>query len=162
PAVAAVLKCRDPAVRIAYLMTDGAALPLAHSNLVAGLKDKGLIDVTITCGHAFGRDLECVNVFSGLAAARHVGGPGAPTLAGGRRGSPSATTWWWSRPGRPSMRSVISVSSPGPWGARSPTTRRFTSPPVPQASSPRRRSPCLLPRDPNAAPRRGRDLDGPQ
>src|SRR5438034_5544933 len=83
PAVAAVLKCRDPAVRIAYLMTDGAALPLAHSNLVARLKDRGLIDVTITCGHAFGGDLECVNVFSGLAAARHVAGAGVAMVAMG-------------------------------------------------------------------------------
>ena len=83
PAVAAVLKCRDPAVSIAYLMTDGAALPLAHSDLVAGLKDKGLIDVAITWGHAFGGDLECVNVFSGLAAARHVGGAGVAIVAMG-------------------------------------------------------------------------------
>ncbi len=83
PAVAAVLKCRDPAVSVAYLMTDGAALPLAHSDLVARLKDRGLIDVTITCGHAFGGDLECVNVFSGLAVARHVGGAGVAIVAMG-------------------------------------------------------------------------------
>src|SRR5947208_2990108 len=83
PAVAAVLKRRDPALGIAYLMTDGAALPLAHSDLVARLKGKGVIDVTITCGHAFGGDLECVNVFSGLAAARHVVGAGVAILAMG-------------------------------------------------------------------------------
>lgn len=83
PAVAAVLRCRDPALGIAYLMTDGAALPLAHSDLVAGLRDRGLIDVTVTCGHAFGGDLECVNIFSGLAAARHVGGAGVAIVAMG-------------------------------------------------------------------------------
>jgi len=71
-AVAAVLKRRNAHARIAYLMTDGAALPLAHSDLVATLAKAGLLDATITCGHAFGGDLECVNVFSGLAAARHA------------------------------------------------------------------------------------------
>jgi hypothetical protein len=57
---------------IVYLMTDGAALPIAHSNLVAELRDKGVLDATVTCGHAFGGDFECVNVFSGLAVARWV------------------------------------------------------------------------------------------
>ncbi|NMB11123.1 MAG: DUF3866 family protein [Firmicutes bacterium] len=58
--------------RLAYIMTDGAALPLGFSRLVASLKAQGLIDVTITIGHAFGGDLEAVNVYSGLLAARHV------------------------------------------------------------------------------------------
>lgn len=72
-AVVAVLKARLPGCRLAYLMTDGAALPLAHSDLVAALSQAGLIDVTLTAGHAFGGDLECVNLFSGLVAARRVG-----------------------------------------------------------------------------------------
>ncbi len=62
---------RRPA-RLAYIMTDGAALPLGFSRLVATLKDQGLIAKTITVGHAFGGDLEAVNVYSGLLAARHV------------------------------------------------------------------------------------------
>ena len=82
-AVTAVLKHRDPDLRIAYLMTDGAALPLVHSDLVAALRKKGLIDLTITCGHAFGGDLECVNIFSGLAAARHAGGADVAVVAMG-------------------------------------------------------------------------------
>jgi len=71
-AVSAVLKARLPGCRVAYLMTDGAALPLAHSDLVATLTQCGLIDVTLTAGHAFGGDLECVTIFSGLVAARRV------------------------------------------------------------------------------------------
>lgn len=71
--VAAVLRSRLPGARIAFLMTDGAALPIAHSNLVAALSEKGLLDLTVTCGHAFGGDLECVNVYSGLVAAHRVG-----------------------------------------------------------------------------------------
>ncbi|MGH2769253.1 MAG: DUF3866 family protein [Actinomycetota bacterium] len=74
PGVLAVLRRRRPDLRLAYLMTDAAALPIAHSDLVAALLERGLIDATLTCGHAVGGDLECVNVFSGLAAARRVAG----------------------------------------------------------------------------------------
>jgi hypothetical protein len=71
-AVAAVAKARDPGVRIAYVMTDGGALSLAMSRLVGDLTDRGLLDVTLTCGNAFGGLLECVNVWSALLAARWV------------------------------------------------------------------------------------------
>jgi hypothetical protein len=53
-------------------MTDGAGLPLALSDLVANLCAKGLVDATVTCGHAFGGDYEAVSVYSALAVARHV------------------------------------------------------------------------------------------
>lgn len=56
--VAAVVRHLAPATRIAYVMTDGGALPLALSDLVAGLRHAGLLDVTVTAGHAFGGDLE--------------------------------------------------------------------------------------------------------
>jgi len=59
--------------RIGYLMTDGGALPLAWSRLVASLRSAGLIDVTCTSGHAFGGDLESINAYSGLAALRAAG-----------------------------------------------------------------------------------------
>ena len=72
PAVAAGIRAKRPAARIGYLMTDGAALPLAWSDLVRASTDAGLIDVTATAGHAFGGDLETVNVFSGLVALRHA------------------------------------------------------------------------------------------
>lgn len=70
--VGAVLKARRPDLVVAHVMTDGAALPIGHSDLVALLKERKILDATITCGHAFGGDLEAVNVFSGLAAARWV------------------------------------------------------------------------------------------
>ena len=72
PAVAAGIKERAPAARVGYLMTDAAALPLAWSRLVRECKEAGLIDATATSGHAFGGDLEAVNVFSGLVALRHA------------------------------------------------------------------------------------------
>jgi hypothetical protein len=69
---AAMLKMLDPDLRIAYVMTDGGSLPLVMSNMVRVLKEKGLIDATVTCGHAFGGDYEAVNVFSGLVIANEV------------------------------------------------------------------------------------------
>jgi hypothetical protein len=70
--VAAVARQRLPGARIAYVMTDGAALPLALSDLVHALRERGVLDITLTAGHAFGGDLEAVAVPSALALARHV------------------------------------------------------------------------------------------
>lgn len=72
PAVAVAILADAPAARIAYVMTDGAALPLALSDLVADMVGTGLLAATITAGHAFGGDLEAVSVPSALALARHV------------------------------------------------------------------------------------------
>ncbi len=68
--VAAAIADRRPGTRVAYLMSDGAALPLALSDLVVDLVDRELIVGTITAGHAFGGDLEAVTVASGLDLAR--------------------------------------------------------------------------------------------
>ncbi len=70
--VAAAIKERSPALRVAYVMTDEAALPLAVSRLVPQLTAAGLLDATITCGQAFGGQTEAVNLYSALLAARHV------------------------------------------------------------------------------------------
>lgn len=58
--------------RIAYIMTDGAALPMAFSRIVHQLKERGLITSVITSGQAFGGDYEAVNIYSALAAAKAV------------------------------------------------------------------------------------------
>ena len=70
--VAAVVRALRPAARIVYVMTDGAALPLALSDLMFGLRGRGIVDGAITAGHAFGGDLEAVTVASALVLARHV------------------------------------------------------------------------------------------
>lgn len=72
-AIAAGIKASKPDAKVGYLMTDGACLPIAWSDLVRDLKSVGLIDVTCTSGHAFGGDLESVTIFSGLAALKVVG-----------------------------------------------------------------------------------------
>jgi hypothetical protein len=64
--VAAVLGSLRPDLRVSYVMTDGAALPLVLSDLVADLRVRGLLVGTISAGHAFGGDLEAVSVPSAL------------------------------------------------------------------------------------------------
>ncbi len=61
-----------PLPRVAYVMTDGAALPLWFSRAVAGLRDAGWLTTTITVGQAFGGDHEAVSVHSGLLTAARV------------------------------------------------------------------------------------------
>lgn len=70
--VAAVFNDAAPGKRLAYVMTDGAALPIALSDLVYDLRERGLLCGTVTAANAFGGDLEAVNVASALLAARHV------------------------------------------------------------------------------------------
>ena len=72
PAILAGLREDHPEVRVAYVMTDGGALPMAFSRTVAGLSESGWLTGTITVGQAFGGDLEAVNVHTGLLAAAHV------------------------------------------------------------------------------------------
>ncbi|MGI8792031.1 MAG: DUF3866 family protein [Acidimicrobiales bacterium] len=73
-AIAAVaLKEHRPAARVVYVMTDGGALPLALSDLVADLCEAGVLDATVSAGQAFGGDHEAVNIFSGLLVARAIG-----------------------------------------------------------------------------------------
>jgi hypothetical protein len=88
PAVAAAFKAVSaemgaPSARLVYVMTDGAGLPLALSDLVAALTERGLLDATVTCGQAFGGDFEAVSVYSALAVARHVAGADAVVVAMG-------------------------------------------------------------------------------
>jgi len=58
--------------RITYIMTDGAALPIAFSNHVYQLKQLGWLTNSITIGNAFGGDLEAINIFTGLLAAKQI------------------------------------------------------------------------------------------
>jgi hypothetical protein len=83
PCVAAAVLAAQPAARVAYVMTDGAALPLALSDLVADMVTTGLLAVTITAGHAFGGDLEAVSVASALAMARHLASADVAVVAMG-------------------------------------------------------------------------------
>jgi hypothetical protein len=67
--VAAVLAHLRPDLRVSYVMTDGAALPMALSDLVHDLRGRGWLHATITAGNAFGGEIEAVSVPSALELA---------------------------------------------------------------------------------------------
>ena len=70
--VIAALRSRAPSARVAYVMTDGGALEASLSKTSRTLRDLGWLESVITVGHATGGDLEAVNLYSGLLAARAV------------------------------------------------------------------------------------------
>ena len=70
--VAATIAAVRPGTRVAYVMTDGGALPLALSDLVHSLRVGGLLVGSVTAGHAFGGDREAVSMPSALTIARHA------------------------------------------------------------------------------------------
>lgn len=72
PVAAAVKAHTSGKAKIAYIMNDTASLALGFSHLVEELRRTGLIDTTITAGQAFGGDLEAVNIYSALLAAKVV------------------------------------------------------------------------------------------
>jgi hypothetical protein len=92
PAAAAV-KAARPGLRVAYVMTDGASLPLALSDLVRACVRAGLVDATVTTGQAFGGGLEAVTLHSGLLAARHVAGVDVAIVANGPGVTGTGTTY---------------------------------------------------------------------
>src|SRR5699024_9872296 len=58
--------------KVTYVMNDGAALPLWFSRAVAGLREAGWVDATVSAGQAFGGEHETVTVHSALVLAEHV------------------------------------------------------------------------------------------
>ncbi|SHG36652.1 Protein of unknown function [Thermosyntropha lipolytica DSM 11003] len=79
--------------KIAYVMTDGAALPIYFSHTVSYLKEKRLLSGTVTVGHAFGGDLEAVNIYSGLLAAKEVFRPDVIVVSMGPGIVGTGTRW---------------------------------------------------------------------
>lgn len=96
PAVLAGVRAGDPDARVAYLMTDGGALPAAFSRTAASLRESGWLEAVISCGQAYGGDLEAVNTFSGLLAARHVAGADVVVVTQGPGNLGSGTRWGFS------------------------------------------------------------------
>ncbi|MCL2883257.1 MAG: DUF3866 family protein [Coriobacteriia bacterium] len=68
--VAAAIKSCKPEARVVYCMTDEAALLVGLSDVLRAARTLGLIDACISCGQAIGGDLEAVNIYSGLLAAK--------------------------------------------------------------------------------------------
>ncbi len=96
PAVLAGLRETGPGLRVAYVMTDGGALPISFSRTVAGLREAGWLAASITVGQAHGGDLEAVNVHTGLLAARDVVGADVVVVSQGPGNLGTGTRWGFS------------------------------------------------------------------
>jgi hypothetical protein len=91
PIAAGVKRSSD--ARVVYLMTDGAALPGGFSRLVQELRSSDLLHGWITCGQAFGGELEAVTVWSGLLAAKELLEAEVIVVADGPGNLGTDTTW---------------------------------------------------------------------
>jgi Protein of unknown function (DUF3866) len=60
-------------LRVAYVQLEGGALPLALSDAVRALAERGLIGSTASVSACFGGDVECVTPWSALAWAKAAG-----------------------------------------------------------------------------------------
>jgi hypothetical protein len=94
PGVLAGLLAERPRTRVAYVMTDGAALPLWLSRTVAALADR--LVGTVTVGQAFGGDLETVTLHSGLLAAARVLDAEVAVVTQGPGNLGTGTRWGFS------------------------------------------------------------------
>jgi hypothetical protein len=94
PAVIAGVHADRPGARVAYVMTDGGALPAWFSRTLDALTDR--LAGVITVGQAFGGDLEATNVHTGLLAARHVLRADVAVVAQGPGNLGTGTPWGFS------------------------------------------------------------------
>ncbi|MTI94856.1 MAG: DUF3866 family protein [Firmicutes bacterium] len=72
PPLVLAIRQEDPGARIVFVSMDGGALPVAFSTNLAWLRKQHLVQGTISCGHCYGGDLEAINIFTGLQAAKLV------------------------------------------------------------------------------------------
>ena len=94
PAILAGIHADRPDARVAYVMTDGGALPAWFSRTLDGLRDH--LAGTITTGQSFGGDLEASTVHTGLLAARHVLHADVTIVAQGPGNLGTGTAWGFS------------------------------------------------------------------
>jgi hypothetical protein len=90
PAVLAGVRATANA-RVAYVMTDGGALPAWFSRTLDGLRDQ--LAGTVTAGQAFGGDLEAGTLHTALLAARHVLHADVTVVSQGPGNLGTGTTW---------------------------------------------------------------------
>ncbi len=91
--IAAGIRAEAPEAGVAYIMTDAGALPLALSDTVRAARSKGLVQSTITSGHAFGGDYEAVTLHSGLVVAKQAARADAAIVLMGPGGVGMGTTY---------------------------------------------------------------------
>jgi hypothetical protein len=96
PAVLAGLLHDRPGTRVAYVMSDGGALPIWLSRTVAALREVGWLQACVTVGQSFGGDLEAVTLHTGLLAARLVLDVEVVVVAQGPGNLGTGTRWGYS------------------------------------------------------------------
>jgi hypothetical protein len=101
------------AERVAYVMTDGAALPAWLSKQVSELRTADLVHAVVTSGQALGGDLEAVSVFDGLLVARGVAGADVIVVGDGPGKVGTATRW-----GASDVASGMTLNAAGILGGR--------------------------------------------
>ena len=94
PAILAGVHADRRSARVAYVMTDGGALPAWFSRTLDGLREQ--LAGTVTTGQAFGGDLEASTVHTGLLAARHVLAADVTIVAQGPGNLGTGTRWGFS------------------------------------------------------------------
>ncbi|MGZ4140149.1 MAG: DUF3866 family protein [Actinomycetota bacterium] len=102
-----------PGLRIAYVMTDGAALLMAFSRTIPALRSAGLLDTTITAGQATGGELEAVSLYGALAAAKAVARADIAIVAMGPGNLGSGSRWGFA-----SIEVAAVVNAAGAMGGR--------------------------------------------
>ncbi|WGW13626.1 DUF3866 family protein [Saxibacter everestensis] len=96
PAIVAGIYAASPGARVAYVMTDGGALPARFSRSVAELTSAGRLLGTVSVGQSFGGDLEAVTVHTGLLAAKEVLKADIVIVAQGPGNLGTGTPWGFS------------------------------------------------------------------
>jgi hypothetical protein len=115
PAILAGVHADAPDARVAYVMTDGAALPIWFSRTVSELRDR--LCGTVTVGQSFGGDAEAVTLHSGLLAARHVLGADVVIVTQGPGNLGTGTPWGFSGVGAGEAVNAVAVLGGRPIGA---------------------------------------------
>ena len=94
--ILAGIRADGATAKVAYVMSDGGALPMWLSTTVEGLTAAGWLAGTVTVGQAFGGDVEAVTVHTGLLAARHVLGADIAVVTQGPGNLGTGTRWGFS------------------------------------------------------------------
>ncbi|HEY2947666.1 MAG TPA: DUF3866 family protein [Micromonosporaceae bacterium] len=115
PAILAGVHADAPDARVAYVMTDGGALPAWFSRTLDGLRDR--LVGTVTVGQAFGGNLEATTVHSGLLAARHVLGADVVIVAQGPGNLGTGSRWGFSGVGVGEAVNAVAVLGGRPVGS---------------------------------------------
>ncbi|TFV51630.1 DUF3866 family protein [Blastococcus sp. TF02A_35] len=115
PAVLIGMLATDPDLKVAYVMTDGGALPAAFSRTVTGLRSS--LAGVVTVGQAYGGDVEAVTLHTGLLAAKHVLGADLAIVTQGPGNLGTGTPWGFSGVAAGEACNAVSVLGGVPVGA---------------------------------------------